>query len=126
MENYASRLQALSHPEEQQLFRYVEKNLKRGYIRASTASSTVKMIWVPKKGKLRMHWADSTFPKIQHPFIIAFVCLRNHEQMILLSLPFCIAPTGKTYYHIIVVYRLNLMAISATFTLSVATAPVIK
>lgn len=47
---FTAPVRALSLREEQQLFQYVEKNLRRGYIRPSTARNSVEMIWVPKKG----------------------------------------------------------------------------
>ena len=35
---------------EKQLFQYIKKNLKKGYIRLSNARNSVEMLWVPKKG----------------------------------------------------------------------------
>lgn len=47
---FTAKVRALSQKEERQLFQYIEKNLKRGYIRPSMARNSVEMIWVPKKG----------------------------------------------------------------------------
>jgi hypothetical protein len=47
---FAATLRANTPVEEEQLKKYIDKNLKRGYIRPSTARNSVGIIWAKKKG----------------------------------------------------------------------------
>lgn len=60
--DFTANVRALSQVEEQQLYKYIEKNLKRGYIRPSTARNSVGMIWVPKKGTSELRPCQNYVP----------------------------------------------------------------